>query len=57
MVDATGMPVEECQRLTHRDRQMLRLDDLSSADLAAIAKARVPDEYAHLNEEVEHLKR
>ena len=51
------VPFEECQRLTHRDREVLRLDDLSSADLAAIAKARVPDEYARLNEEGEHLKR
>lgn len=51
------MSVEEYQRLKRRDRQVLRLDDLTDEDLAAIAKAKVPDEFTHLNEEVKDLKR
>lgn len=47
------MSVEEYQRLKRRDRQVLSLDDLADEDLAAIAKTKVPDEYAHLNKEVE----
>ena len=47
------MSVEEYQRLKRRDRLVLNLDDLTDEDLAAIAKAKVPDEYAHLNKEVE----
>lgn len=46
------MSVEEYQRLKRRDRQVLGLEDFTDQDLAAIAKSKVPDEYRHLNEEL-----
>ena len=45
--------VEEYQSLKHRDRRVLSLDDLTDEDLAAIAKAKVSDEYVFLDKEVE----
>ncbi len=51
------MSVEEYQRLKRRDRQVLSLDEFTDEDLAAIAGAKVPDEYAHLDKEVEDVKR
>jgi len=45
------MSVEEYRRLKRRDREVLSLDDLTDDDLAAIAKSKVPDEYAQLDEE------
>ena len=51
------MSVEEYQRLKRRDRQVLSLDEFTDEDLAAIADAKVPDEYAHLNKDVEDAKR
>ncbi|MGB5093590.1 MAG: type II toxin-antitoxin system Phd/YefM family antitoxin [Parvibaculum sp.] len=50
------MSVEEYQRLKRRDRQVLTLDDFSDADLAAIAEAEVPAEYAYLDKEIEDWK-
>ena len=47
------MSVEEYQRLKRRDRQVLSIDEFTDEDLAAIAKAKVPDEYAHLNKDLE----
>ena len=51
------MSVEEYQRLKRRDRQVMSLDEFTDEDLTAIASAKVPDEYAHLDKEVEDLKR
>jgi prevent-host-death family protein len=47
------MSVEEYQRLKRRDRQVLGLDDFTEQDLAAIAKAGVPDKYAHLDKDMD----
>ena len=50
------MSVEEYQRLKRRDRRVLGLEDLTDDDLAAIADAKVPDEYAHLDAELKDWK-
>jgi hypothetical protein len=42
---------EENYRLKRRDRRVVRTGDLSEEDIALIAKAEVPAEYAHLDEE------
>ncbi len=42
----------EYARLKRRDRRVVRTGDLSEQDIAAIAKAEVPAEYAHLDEEL-----
>ncbi|HXW23875.1 MAG TPA: hypothetical protein VEK73_03935 [Xanthobacteraceae bacterium] len=44
--------VEEYARLKRRDRRVMRTGDLSDEDIALIAKAEVPAEYAHLDEEL-----
>ncbi|MDE0285706.1 MAG: hypothetical protein OXN26_14295 [Gammaproteobacteria bacterium] len=38
------------QRLKHRDRQVLGVEDLNEDDVREIAAANVPEEYAYLNE-------
>lgn len=43
---------EEYERLRRRDRRAFRAEELSEADLALIAQAEVPAEYAHLDEEL-----
>jgi prevent-host-death family protein len=43
---------DEFKRLTRRDREVLRAEDLTDADLAAIAAAEVPAEYAYLDAEL-----
>jgi prevent-host-death family protein len=43
---------DEFKRLKRRDREVLRVDDLTDADMAAIAAAEVPAEYAHLDAEL-----
>ena len=43
---------DEFKRLKRRDREVLRVEDLSDADLAAIAAAEVPAEHAHLDAEL-----
>lgn len=50
------LSVEEYRRLKRRDREVLGLDDFTDADLAAIAEAQVPDEYAPLDDELENWK-
>jgi prevent-host-death family protein len=47
------LSVEEYDRLKHRDRQVLRVEELSSADLEAIARATPPAEAASFDNEVE----
>ena len=46
------LSAEEYARLKRRDRRVVRTGDLSERDIAAIAKAEVPAEYAHLDEEL-----
>jgi prevent-host-death family protein len=43
---------DEFKRLKRRDREVLRAEDFTEADLAAIAAAEVPAEYAHLDAEL-----
>jgi prevent-host-death family protein len=42
----------EFKRLKRRDREVLRVEDLTDADTAAIAAAEVPAEYADLDAEL-----
>jgi prevent-host-death family protein len=46
------LSVEEYARLKRRDRRVVRTGELSDADIALIAKAEVPAEYARLDEEL-----
>jgi PHD/YefM family antitoxin component YafN of YafNO toxin-antitoxin module len=46
------LSAEEYARLKRRDRRVVRTGDLSEEDVALIAKAEVPTEYAHLDEEL-----
>jgi PHD/YefM family antitoxin component YafN of YafNO toxin-antitoxin module len=46
------LSAEEYGRLAHRDRTVIRPEDLSEDQVALIAKAEVPAEYAHLDAEV-----
>ena len=50
------LAAEEYARLKRRDREVLRAEDFTDADLAAIAAAKVPDEYAHLDGELKNWK-
>jgi prevent-host-death family protein len=43
---------EEYKRLKRRDREVLQAEDFAEADLAAIAAAEVPAEYADLDAEL-----
>jgi len=47
---------EVYDRLICRDRRAIRPEDLSEDDLALIAKAEVPAEYAHLDAELTDWK-
>ncbi len=47
------LAVEEYQRLKRRDREVLRVGDLSDADLAAIAATETDPRNDHLNAELE----
>lgn len=42
----------EYERLKRRDRRVVRAGELTDEEVAAIAKAEVPAEYAHLDEEI-----
>ncbi len=42
----------EYDRLMRRDRRAIRATELTDAELALIAKAEVPAEYAYLDEEL-----
>lgn len=46
----------EYDRLKKRDRRVVRLEDLTDEDLALIAQAEVPAEFAHLDAELENWK-
>jgi prevent-host-death family protein len=47
------LSAEEYHRLKRRDRQVMRLEDLTEADLQAILQAEPPPEAAAFNHEVE----
>lgn len=44
------LSTEEYQRLKRRDRHVLGVEELSEEDVRDIAAAKVPEEYAYLNE-------
>ena len=44
------LSASEYQRLKRRDRQVLGVEELSEQDIRDIAAAKVPEEYAYLNE-------
>ena len=46
------LAAEEYARLKRRDREVLRAGEFSADDLKAIAAAKVPDEYAPLDDEL-----
>jgi prevent-host-death family protein len=48
------LSVEEYERLRRRDRRVVRLEDFTEEEMALIAKADVPVEYAYLDAELEH---
>jgi PHD/YefM family antitoxin component YafN of YafNO toxin-antitoxin module len=48
--------VEEYGRLLRRDRRAIRPEDLSQEDIALVAAAEVPAEYAHLDAELADWK-
>ena len=43
---------DEYDRLKRRDRRIVRLEDFTEEEMALIAKAEVPAEYAHLDSEL-----
>jgi PHD/YefM family antitoxin component YafN of YafNO toxin-antitoxin module len=43
---------EEFERLMRRDRKALALEDFTDEEMALIAKAETPAEYAYLDEEL-----
>jgi len=46
------LSVEEYERLKRRDHRVVRLEDFTDEEMALIAQADVPVEYAHLDAEV-----
>jgi prevent-host-death family protein len=46
------LSVEEYERLKRRDRRVVRLEDFADEEIALIARAEVPAEYAHLDAEL-----
>jgi PHD/YefM family antitoxin component YafN of YafNO toxin-antitoxin module len=45
--------IEAYRRLKRRDREALRVEELSEGDLAAIAAAKVDAQHAHLDDELD----
>lgn len=41
-----------CTKTVSRNREVLRAEDFTAADLDAVAAAKVPDEHAHLDDEL-----
>ncbi len=46
------LSVEEYEHLKRRDRRVVRLEDFTDAEMARIAHADVPAEYANLDSEL-----
>jgi PHD/YefM family antitoxin component YafN of YafNO toxin-antitoxin module len=47
------MSFEEYRRLKRRDRRVLRAEDFTDADIAAIASAEMDPRHRHLDDELE----
>ncbi len=47
------LSIDAYARLLRRDREVIRPSDLTPEELAALAAAEVPAEYAHLDAELE----
>ena len=47
-----ALSAEEYARLKRRDRQVIAAGELTEDEIALIAKAEVPAEHAHLDDEV-----
>jgi len=52
LVMGVRVTADEYERPRRHDRRAFRAEELSEADIALIAKAEVPAEYAHLDEEL-----
>ena len=50
------LSADEYARLKRRDRRVVRLEDFSDDEMALIAQAEVPAEYAHLDTELKDWK-
>lgn len=50
------LSVDEYQRLKRRDRRVFRTSELPDEWLEAVEKAKVPDEYADLDDELKDWK-
>jgi len=46
------LSAEEYERLKRRDRRVIKAGDLTDEEVALVAKAEVPAEYGHLDEEI-----
>jgi prevent-host-death family protein len=46
------MSADEYERLKRRDRRVVKAGELTDEEVALIAKAEVPAEHAHLDEEI-----
>jgi prevent-host-death family protein len=46
------LSVEEYERLRRRDRRVVLLEDFTDEEMALIATAEVPSEYAYLDDEL-----
>ncbi|HEY2446392.1 MAG TPA: type II toxin-antitoxin system prevent-host-death family antitoxin [Rhizomicrobium sp.] len=46
----------EFHRLKRRDRRIVEVGELTESQVKAIRAAKVPDEYAHLDDEIENWK-
>jgi prevent-host-death family protein len=51
------LSAEEYERLRRRDRRVIRLEDFSDEEMALIATAELPAEYAQLDEELKDQRR
>jgi prevent-host-death family protein len=50
------LSVEEYDRLKRRDRRVVRAGELTDEEVALIASAEVPAEYAHLDEDLKNWR-
>jgi prevent-host-death family protein len=50
------LSAEEFHRLKRRDRRVIAAGDLSERQIEAIRNAKVPDQFAHLDDELKNWK-
>jgi prevent-host-death family protein len=50
------LSAEEYERLKRRDRRVVRAGELTDEEVALIARAEVPAEYGHLDEELKNWR-